>query len=105
MDFEKLIKMCTGFDWDEGNKNKNLIKHRVEGVESEQVFTDDPVFFEDEVHSGKENRWGVVGTAENGRRLTIFFTIRQRKIRVISARDQNKSEKLNKKKYKNLEIK
>jgi len=104
MDFKKLIQSCTGFDWDEGNQNKNTIKHGVAQVESEQIFSDDPVFFEDEVHSVKENRWGVYGMAENGRVLTIFFTIRNKKIRVISARDQSKSEKINKKKYNNLKI-
>ena len=48
---------------------------------------------------------GVYGTAENGRCLTIFFTIRSKKIRIISARDQGKNEKINIKKYKSLETK
>jgi uncharacterized protein len=94
MDFEKLIKSCIGFDWNEGNKKKNLIKHGVDINESEQVFTDDPLFFDDEVHSKTENRWGMFGTTENGRKLTIFFTIRSKKIRIISARVQGKNEKL-----------
>ena len=105
MDFEKLIKSCSGFDWNEGNRDKNLVKHGVDTNESEQVFTDDPIFFEDEVHSNNENRWGVYGTAENGRCLTIFFTIRSKKIRIISARDQGKNEKININKYKSLETK
>lgn len=104
MDFRKLIQSCIGFDWDNGNRDKNVIKHGVIQVESEQIFSDDPVFFEDEVHSDRENRWGVYGTAENGRVLVIFFTIRNKKIRVISVRDQNKKEKIDNKKYKSLKI-
>jgi len=38
-DFEK----CTGFQWDEGNKNKNLLKHQVENWECEQVFFNEPL--------------------------------------------------------------
>ena len=38
-DFEKF----TGFQWDEGNKNKNLIKHQVENWECEQVFFNEPL--------------------------------------------------------------
>ena len=40
-DFEKF----TGFQWDEGNKNQNLIKHQVENWECEQVFFNDHYLF------------------------------------------------------------
>ena len=35
---DKLLLNCIGFDWDEGNINKNWIRHQVKRNESEQVF-------------------------------------------------------------------
>ena len=73
MDFEKLIKSCSGFDWNEGNRDKNLIKQGVNTNESEQVFTDDPIFFEDEVHSNSENRWGGIRNSGKWEMFDYFF--------------------------------
>ncbi len=82
-----------GFEWNEANKNKNELKHGVTWKESEEVFDDTPVFFEDQRHSQKEQRFHVYGMTLNNRTLLIVFTIRGLKIRVISARDQDKKEK------------
>ncbi|PJC66360.1 hypothetical protein CO018_02320, partial [Candidatus Beckwithbacteria bacterium CG_4_9_14_0_2_um_filter_47_11] len=51
------------------------------------------IFFQDEKHSLKEKRYGVFGQTNNKRLLTIIFTIRNNKVRAISARDQNKKER------------
>lgn len=88
------ISRIEGFDWDEGNLEKNKIKHNVSKKESEDVFLNKPLrFFGDEVHSKTEKRYGALGKTNKGRRLAIFFTIRKNKIRVISARNQGKEEK------------
>jgi uncharacterized protein len=82
------------FDWDKGNIDKNWEKHRVFYREAEEVFFNQPLLiFSDKKHSGTEKRYQALGVANNGRTLSIFFTIRNKKIRVISARDQNKKEK------------
>jgi len=90
-DFNKL----SSFDWDEANINKNKEKHKVEYRECEEIFSNKPlVFIEDKQHSQTENRWGALGKTNKGRQLAVYFTIRSDKIRIISARDQGKKDKL-----------
>lgn len=81
------------FDWDEGNLEKNKKKHDVNLNECEQVFHFNAVYYYDEKHSQKEDRYVVYGETDKGRKLAIIFTLRNKKIRVISARDQNKYER------------
>lgn len=84
----------TGFDWDKGNKEKNWKKHRVDFQESEEIFFNKPLeIFSDEKHSGKEKRFLAYGTTNKNRKLTVVFTLRKGKIRIISARDQNRKER------------
>jgi hypothetical protein len=81
-----------GFDWDKGNLHKNRLKHAVEPTECEDIFYNEPVFFYDQTHSLQEERYVAYGNTNERRMLTIVFTIRNSKIRIISARDQNKKE-------------
>jgi uncharacterized DUF497 family protein len=83
-----------GFDWDHGNLTKNLKKHGVASGESEQVFFNAPlVMIEDEGHSSEEKRLAVFGQTDQGRKLTVVFTLRHNRIRVISARDMHRKER------------
>ena len=89
-------KVIDGFDWDEGNAQKNDA-HDVSMVESEQVFFNEPLLLlEDIKHSESELRLHALGKTNEDRRLHITFTLRQgnTKIRVISARDMHKKERL-----------
>jgi len=89
-DFEQF----TGFQWDAGNKNKNLAKHQVENWECEQVFFNEPLLvLDDSKHSFTEKRWAAFGLTDIGRYLVIIFTKRGTLLRVISARDMNKKER------------
>lgn len=81
------------FDWNEGNSTKSQLRHQVLPVESEQVFFDDPVYFYDEKHSQKEDRYFAYGLTDQKRKLCVVFTIRENRIRVISSRNQNKKER------------
>ena len=82
------------FDWDEGNKEKNYRKHGVLNEEAESVFFDEKsLLAEDLRHSKFENRFQIVGKGALGKLLTVFFTVRKDKIRVISARGVNKKER------------
>ncbi|MCH7641111.1 BrnT family toxin [Patescibacteria group bacterium] len=82
------------FDWDRGNIEKNWKKHKVHFKEAEEAFFNKPLkIFPDKKHSTKERRLQAFGITNSRRNLTIFFTIRDNKIRVISARDQNKKER------------
>lgn len=81
------------FDWDEGNSEKNVIKHNVSVKECEEVFSDQPVYAFDSRHSSIEQRWGVHGSTAKERKLFIVMTVRSKKIRVISARDMDRRER------------
>ncbi|MBI3385158.1 BrnT family toxin [Candidatus Gottesmanbacteria bacterium] len=82
------------FDWDEANKNKSWKKHRVDFRESEQVFFNKPLkFFSDDKHSQKEERFTAFGMTNKGRKLTLILTIRESRLRIISARDMSKKER------------
>lgn len=88
------LSHITGFDWDENNREKNWNKHQVLAGECEEVFFNLPLLLEsDPTHSQKEPRHYVLGHSIAGRRLFIAFTIREDKIRVISARDMSKKER------------
>ena len=88
----KTVKQVFEFEWDTGNIDKNK-KHGVEDRESEEVFLDERRFiFKDKLHSGKEERLRILGKTKEGRLLFIAFTMRSKKIRIISARDINKKE-------------
>lgn len=80
------------FEWDQGNL-EHIKKHNVSYNECEDIFFNIPVYFRDEKHSGREERYLVYGITNENRLLTAVFTIRKDKIRVISARDQHKKEK------------
>ncbi|MDO8610863.1 MAG: BrnT family toxin [bacterium] len=87
-------KKIEGFEWDEGNKEKNWKKHKVTMKETEEVFLNKPQsVFEDTKHSTKEKRYIIVGKNNFGRLLIVFFTLRKNKIRIISARDQGRTER------------
>ena len=87
----------TGFDWDEGNARKNADKHGVSQAEAEQVFFNQPLLIlEDAQHSYAEPRWHALGITNRERMLHITFTVRfdGTKIRIISARDMHRKERL-----------
>jgi len=74
--------------------DKNLVKHKISNTESEEVFGNRPLkIFEDIKHSFLEKRFLAYGITSRKRRLTIVFSLRNKKIRIISARDMNKKER------------
>ena len=92
--FKKLLLECTGFEWNEGNRDKNWIKHKVTSSECEQIFFNQPLIINlDEKHSTGEIRFYALGHTDLNRKLFIVFTIRNKKIRIISARDMSKKER------------
>ena len=83
-----------GFEWDEGNL-EHIKKHNVEAPECEEMFFNLPLLInEDPEHSSKtEMRFEVLGQTNERRKLFLVFTIRNKKIRIISTRDQNQKER------------
>ena len=91
---EKIFEQFSGFQWDRGNIDKNLIQHNVENWECEQVFFNRPLLvLDDPKHSVSEKRWAAFGKADEDRFLVVIFTKRNNLIRIISSRDMNKRER------------
>ena len=90
----RVISGVVGFEWDDGNRDKNLKKHGITNAQCEEVFEDEKrVISSDIRHSEMERRYLVIGKTRNGKLLRIAFTLREDRIRVISARPTNRKEK------------
>ena len=90
---KKILENCTGFEWDQGNFTKNWHQHDVSNGECEQIFFNRPLIIKrDKEHSKLENRYYVLGRTNINRMLFAVFTIRNDKIRIISARDMTDEE-------------
>lgn len=71
------------FDWDAGN-TRHLAAHHVTPAEFEQVLGNDPLDLDYEVVSGEE-RYRSVGVTNEGRFLLTVWTIRDGKVRAVTA--------------------
>lgn len=90
---KNFLSECVGFQWDEGNREKNWNLHQVTTTECEEAFFNIPLILQtDTVHSQREARYFVLGQTDSGRWLFVSFVIRNHLIRVISARDMNQRE-------------
>lgn len=89
----RVFREPIEFDWDKGNADKNFIRHEVRNEECEEVFFDlEKRVLRDPLHSGREKRFIIIGKTKKQRVLFVVFTIRRKKIRIISARDLNTKE-------------
>jgi len=87
------LSEITGFDWDAGNARKSQPKHGISQSEAEQVFFNTPLLVLDDIkHNENEPRFHAYGKTDDAKLLYISFTIRNSKIRVISARQMHKKE-------------
>lgn len=94
MSLKNVITRCEGFEWDDANIHKNWSKHDVTHSECEQIFFNVPLLLVDDLaHGDDEERFLALGSTDMNRRLFLAFTIRDRFIRVISARDMTKNER------------
>jgi len=75
----------TSFEWDIAKENVNIAKHGVSFSEAQYAFLDkDRVIAEDLTHSQSEKRYYCFGIVQ-GKVLTVRFTYRNKKIRIIGA--------------------
>jgi uncharacterized DUF497 family protein len=71
------------FDWDTANI-AHIAVHGVTPEEAEEVVFGDPMELDFDVENGEE-RWTYVGESRAGRVLTVLFTTRGERIRVVTA--------------------
>ena len=87
------IREPIKFIWDKGNTDKNRLKHKVINQKCEEIFFDqNKKIYKDQLRSAKEKRFILLGKTKNKRLLYLVFTIRNKRVRVISARDINRKE-------------
>ena len=74
------------FEWDTVKDAQNLVKHGVNFATAQRAFADPRrVLADDLAHSGKEKRYYCFGVVDGGV-LTVRFTIRSGKSRILGAR-------------------
>jgi uncharacterized DUF497 family protein len=79
------------YQWDVTKARSNYKKHRVKFSDAVSVFSDTwAITIEDEVRG--EERFIVLGIDAFGRILVIVFTLRDKEIRIISARKATRKE-------------
>jgi len=83
------------FDWDRWNVQKNEVKHGVSRLEAESAFHDPHyLLFQDLIHSTpREARYLLYGRSLENRVLTVGFTLRGVRVRVITARSASRKER------------
>lgn len=90
----KILPGPIVFEWDKGNSDKNFKKHGVTNKEAEEVFENEPLIIsKDEKHSHNEERFLALGKTDKERKLTLSFTVRNDRVRLISVRDMSKKER------------
>ena len=86
--------MTLEFEWDARKAAENLKNHRVAFDEAVTVFADPLAnIFDDPDHSDDERRELIVGHSAEQRLLVVSFTDRERRTRIISARQATARER------------
>lgn len=80
------------FDWDDGNSFK-IARHGVTMEEAEEALLDRRAIGMTVYSPPDEPRSGAIGATDDGRVLAVVFTMRGRKMRVITVRDANFGER------------
>jgi len=88
------VSKLADFEWDKGNIDKSYQKHGISIREAEEAFLDKHVFLQEDIkHSEREERFIAISKTSSNKILFSIFTIRNRKIRIISARKANIKER------------
>ena len=83
------------FEWDERKARANLAKHAVGFDEASSAF-DDPLgrVLDDPRHSFGEQREVLLALSNRTRLLVVMFNVRERTLRLISARLATRAERI-----------
>lgn len=91
---DEFFAGLENFEWNEGNSDKNWHRHAVRQAEAEQTLLNRPLLIALDVkHSRKEPRFIALGRTDAQRQLAVVLTVRDTRIRVISARPMSKAER------------
>ena len=76
------------FDWD-ANNIRHIARHGITPEEAEQVLANDPLELGSRIEAGEE-RFGNLGLTNSGRWLIVVTTLRNDKVRVVTAYSASK---------------
>jgi uncharacterized DUF497 family protein len=83
------------FEWDDDKNALNISKHGLSFYEVQHAFFDDHrVILHDAEHSSTEGRYFCIGKVIDGGIVTVRFTIRNSRIRIIGAGYWRKGKKI-----------
>jgi len=81
------------FEWDENKYSSNKEKHKIDFEEAKKIFDDENrIETEDTRYDYGEKRFITIGKVLNAI-LFVVYTIREKAIRIISARRANQNER------------
>ena len=82
------------FEWDQKKAKSNLKKHSISFQEAATVFGNAlSITFDDPDHSINEHRLLTFGLSKTGKLLIVSHTVRDKSMRIISARLMTKQER------------
>jgi uncharacterized DUF497 family protein len=86
--------MSLQFEWDPKKAAANLAKHEVSFEEAITVFADPLArIFNDDEHSGDEQREIVIGHSAQGNLILVSFAGNGDRVRILSARKATRTER------------
>lgn len=86
-----MVTSVVDFEWDFAKEQANIKKHGHTFSEAVEAFQDpNGVQLVDRKHSGQEDRFYWIGQALAGKILTVWFTRRAKKIRIIGCAEWRK---------------
>lgn len=86
--------MPASFEWDPPKAADSYAKHSVTFDEASTGFGDPLAgLVDDPRHSEGEERLVMIGSSRNSRLLAVMFTVREERIRIISARRVTRAER------------
>lgn len=81
------------FDWDDSNIH-HIAEHDFTPEEAEEVILGDPLEMGFDKSTLGEDRWSYIGETARGRVFQVVITLRGEKIRVVTAFEPTKRDKL-----------
>ncbi|MBZ5619944.1 MAG: BrnT family toxin [Acidobacteriia bacterium] len=86
-----MLDGLRGFDWDLHNVG-HIARHGVNSTEVEEAF-ERPHAIIPAKDVGGEKRWKLFGTSSAGQYLVVVFTIRDERLRPVTAHPMNQRER------------
>lgn len=83
------------FEWDDKKEAANVKKHGISFLVAVECFEDPKsLVFDDTAHSESEQRFFLIGKTKAGRVLTVWYTERANKYRIIGCAEFRKLRRL-----------